>query len=68
MSRFFSLSRQAPLQRIAPPGEDHPADQPGADIVDEAGGLAAFMGWHGPTITDSGGTITKAEWLKEIGR
>ncbi len=33
MSRFFSLSRQAPLQRIAPPGEDHPADQPGADIV-----------------------------------
>jgi queuine tRNA-ribosyltransferase len=29
--------------------------QPGADIVDEAGGLAAFMGWHGPTITDSGG-------------
>lgn len=29
--------------------------QPGADIVEEAGGLAAFMGWHGPTITDSGG-------------
>jgi len=29
--------------------------QPGADIVDEAGGLAAFMGWDGPTITDSGG-------------
>lgn len=29
--------------------------QPGADIVDEAGGLSAFMGWHGPTITDSGG-------------
>lgn len=29
--------------------------QPGPDIVDEAGGLAAFMGWDGPTITDSGG-------------
>jgi queuine tRNA-ribosyltransferase len=29
--------------------------QPGADIVDEAGGLADFMGWHGPTMTDSGG-------------
>jgi queuine tRNA-ribosyltransferase len=29
--------------------------QPGADILDEAGGLAAFMGWQGPTITDSGG-------------
>ena len=29
--------------------------QPGADIVDEAGGLGSFMGWTGPTFTDSGG-------------
>ena len=29
--------------------------QPGPEIVDEAGGVAEFMGWHGPTITDSGG-------------
>lgn len=29
--------------------------QPGPDVVDEAGGLAAFMGWDGPTLTDSGG-------------
>ncbi|MBH0779076.1 tRNA guanosine(34) transglycosylase Tgt [Nocardia bovistercoris] len=29
--------------------------QPGPDIVDEAGGLAKFMNWHGPTFTDSGG-------------
>ncbi len=29
--------------------------QPGPDIVDEAGGLGAFMGWAGPTFTDSGG-------------
>lgn len=29
--------------------------QPGADLVDEAGGLGAFMGWNGPTYTDSGG-------------
>jgi queuine tRNA-ribosyltransferase len=29
--------------------------QPGPDIVDEAGGLGAFMGWSGPTFTDSGG-------------
>ena len=29
--------------------------QPGADIVEEAGGLAAFMNWPGPTFTDSGG-------------
>jgi len=29
--------------------------QPGPDILDEAGGLAKFMNWDGPTITDSGG-------------
>jgi queuine tRNA-ribosyltransferase len=29
--------------------------QPGADIVDAAGGLGAFMHWPGPTFTDSGG-------------
>lgn len=29
--------------------------QPGADIVDQAGGLGRFMGWPGPTFTDSGG-------------
>lgn len=29
--------------------------QPGADIVDEAGGLGSFMNWPGPTFTDSGG-------------
>ena len=29
--------------------------QPGPAIVDEAGGLGAFMNWPGPTFTDSGG-------------
>ena len=29
--------------------------QPGAAIVAAAGGLGAFMGWDGPTFTDSGG-------------
>jgi queuine tRNA-ribosyltransferase len=29
--------------------------QPGPDLVDEAGGLARFMAWDGPTFTDSGG-------------
>lgn len=29
--------------------------QPGADIIDEAGGLGTFMNWSGPTFTDSGG-------------
>lgn len=29
--------------------------QPGPDVIDEAGGVAAFMNWPGPTFTDSGG-------------
>lgn len=29
--------------------------QPGEGLVDQAGGLGKFMGWQGPTITDSGG-------------
>ncbi len=29
--------------------------KPGEDIIKELGGLAQFMNWNGPTITDSGG-------------
>jgi queuine tRNA-ribosyltransferase len=29
--------------------------RPGEQIVHRAGGLARFMAWHGPTLTDSGG-------------
>ncbi len=29
--------------------------EPGEDVVAEGGGLARFMGWDGPTFTDSGG-------------
>ncbi len=29
--------------------------QPGEKIIEQAGGLAKFMGWNGPTMTDSGG-------------
>lgn len=29
--------------------------QPGSELVDQAGGIASFMNWHGPTFTDSGG-------------
>ncbi|MDP8257660.1 MAG: tRNA guanosine(34) transglycosylase Tgt [Candidatus Alcyoniella australis] len=29
--------------------------RPGAQAVHDQGGLASFMGWHGPTLTDSGG-------------
>jgi len=28
---------------------------PGEDVVQRAGGVAKFMGWSGPTMTDSGG-------------
>ena len=29
--------------------------RPGADLIAELGGLHAFMAWHGPILTDSGG-------------
>jgi queuine tRNA-ribosyltransferase len=29
--------------------------RPGEETVEQGGGLAQFMGWHGPTLTDSGG-------------
>lgn len=33
----------------------HLALRPGESLVKALGGVAAFMGWHGPTLTDSGG-------------
>ncbi len=33
----------------------HLAFRPGADLVEELGGLHRFMGWEGPILTDSGG-------------
>ncbi|HSD10896.1 MAG TPA: tRNA guanosine(34) transglycosylase Tgt [Candidatus Binatia bacterium] len=33
----------------------HLSLRPGADVVRELGGLAKFMGWDGPVLTDSGG-------------
>jgi queuine tRNA-ribosyltransferase len=29
--------------------------QPGSKVIEDMGGLASFMGWNGPTFTDSGG-------------
>ena len=29
--------------------------RPGEGVVEQGGGLARFMGWNGPTLTDSGG-------------
>ncbi|MGZ8694445.1 MAG: tRNA guanosine(34) transglycosylase Tgt, partial [Gaiellaceae bacterium] len=33
----------------------HLVFRPGTDVVEELGGLHAFMGWDGPILTDSGG-------------
>jgi queuine tRNA-ribosyltransferase len=33
----------------------HLSLRPGADVIRELGGLAKFMGWDGPVLTDSGG-------------
>jgi queuine tRNA-ribosyltransferase len=40
--------------------------RPGEAVVEEAGGLARFMGWNGPTLTDSGGfqVFSLAEQVK----
>lgn len=29
--------------------------RPGSDVIEQMGGLGKFMGWDGPTMTDSGG-------------
>lgn len=45
--------------------------QPGADLVEKAGGLGKFMNWTGPTFTDSGGFQAfslGAAWGKSISK
>ena len=50
MEQMRSLGSQAILANTY-----HLILAPGADLVQEAGGLAEFSSWHGPTFTDSGG-------------
>ena len=40
--------------------------RPGEEVVEQGGGLAQFMGWSGPTLTDSGGyqVFSLAEQVK----
>lgn len=38
--------------------------RPGTKLLDEVGGFAKFMGWNGPTITDSGGYQVSFLWDK----
>lgn len=33
----------------------HLSLRPGTKVIEQMGGLGKFMGWHGPTMTDSGG-------------
>ena len=44
----------------------HLSLRPGADVVEAAGGLHAFMNWDGPILTDSGGfqVFSLADTLK----
>lgn len=44
----------------------HLSLRPGADVIEEAGGLHAFMNWDGPILTDSGGfqVFSLADTLK----
>lgn len=41
--------------------------KPGVSIISEFGGFAPFMGWNGPTITDSGGYQISFMWSKGKG-
>jgi queuine tRNA-ribosyltransferase len=64
---FIAVGTQATVRAVLPEAmKDHGAQavlanayhlylQPGAEIVEAAGGLGAFMNWPGPTFTDSGG-------------
>ena len=50
---------QAELARLGAPillgNAYHLYLRPGIELIRRVGGLAAFMGWNGPTLTDSGG-------------
>ena len=39
--------------------------QPGTDVIKKFGGFAPFMGWSGPTVTDSGGYQVSFMWNKK---
>lgn len=64
---FIPVATQASVKAVAPEQMSaigaqallgnayHLYLQPGAELVDRAGGLGQFMNWSGPTFTDSGG-------------
>ncbi|MSQ15297.1 MAG: tRNA guanosine(34) transglycosylase Tgt [Dehalococcoidia bacterium] len=64
---FISVATQASVKGVSPAelltmgaqvvlgNTYHLHLRPGEDIIARGGGLAKFMGWPGPTVTDSGG-------------
>ena len=64
---FMPVGTQATVKGMSPPELEEIGAQivlantyhlylrPGADLVEEAGGLHRFMGWNHPILTDSGG-------------
>jgi queuine tRNA-ribosyltransferase len=65
----------AQLEEIAPQvilgNTYHLGLRPGDELVRDLGGLHAFMGWHGPILTDSGGfqvfSLSSLRRIKEEG-
>ena len=47
--------KQAGSQIILGGNTYHMLCAPGLEIIEKAGGMHPFMGWHGPMLTDSGG-------------
>lgn len=47
--------QQAGSQIILGGNTYHMLIAPGMDVIEKAGGMHPFMGWHGPMLTDSGG-------------
>ncbi|OYV53532.1 MAG: tRNA-guanine(34) transglycosylase, partial [Legionella sp. 21-45-4] len=47
--------KQAGSQIILGGNTYHMLASPGMEVIENAGGMHPFMGWHGPMLTDSGG-------------
>jgi queuine tRNA-ribosyltransferase len=77
---FMPVGTQAAVRALTPEQLDrtgsrivlantyHLALRPGADLIERAGGLHAFMSWTGPILTDSGGFQVFSLPRKEIDR
>jgi len=56
VNNMTSLELQAAGSQIILGGNTyHMLCAPGMEVIERAGGMHPFMGWHGPMLTDSGG-------------